>query len=123
MSIEESAEGKVSAQYPSIRGDTNLGEMRSLDGEDVFNFALKDALIGAVLVDRRTGFKLMNPAFCQMLGYTEAELQGKSFADILHPEDHEKSGVLSYLLSRGVYRFKKRFVGKSGAPLWVSLTI
>lgn len=127
MSIEQSAEGKVSTQYSSTLRtliESTLSEMRSHDGEEVFNFILRDAPIGAVLVDRRTGFKLANAALCQMLGYTESELQGKSFADILHPEDYEKSVVLAYLLTQGqVCHFKKRFVGKSGAPLWVSLTI
>src|SRR5260370_34298677 len=127
MSIEQSAEGKVSTQYSSTLRtliELTLSEMRSHDGEEEFNFILRDAPIGAVLVDRRTGFKLANAALCQMLGYTESELQGKGFAAILHPEDYERSVVLAYLLTQGQFcHFKKRIVGRAGTPLWVSLAI
>src|SRR5260370_40446834 len=103
MSIEQSAEGKVSTQYSSTLRtliESTLNEMRSHDGGEVFNFILRDAPIGAVLVDPRTGFKLANAALCQTLGYRESEVQGESFADILHPEDYQTSAARPYLLTQ-----------------------
>jgi len=32
---------------------------------------------------------LLNQPFCEILGYTQAELRGKTFLDVTHPDDRE----------------------------------
>jgi diguanylate cyclase (GGDEF)-like protein/PAS domain S-box-containing protein len=62
---------------------------------------------------------------CNLLGYTEQELVGKSIADITHEEDKEKSRKFSKQLFTGstpVVRFKKRYIRKNGEILWVNIT-
>jgi PAS domain S-box-containing protein len=43
------------------------------------------------LVSPEGGFIRTNQAFCSMLGYDEDELAGKSYRDITHPDDVERS--------------------------------
>ncbi|MCP4754252.1 MAG: PAS domain S-box protein, partial [Proteobacteria bacterium] len=39
------------------------------------------------IVYQNDGFKYINPYTCRTLGYSEAELIGRSFADFVHPDD------------------------------------
>jgi PAS domain S-box-containing protein len=67
----------------------------------------------------------VNKAFCRMLGYTEAELTGRSFVGITHPEDVEKDTHLAKEVFAGQipsYRLEKRYIKKSGDVLEAHLT-
>jgi PAS domain S-box len=35
----------------------------------------------------------VNQKLCDMVGYTESELIGKTFADVTHPDDLDVTGV------------------------------
>ena len=70
-------------------------------------------------------FRAVNPALCAMLGYTEAELIGRSFLDVVHPDDrelcadcqiaHRRDGAANPV-GGAVFR-------KSGDPLWVNVNV
>lgn len=63
-------------------------------------------------------------AFCELLGYTEAELLNLRFADVTHPEDRERGQDLLEQLLSGKTRnieFEKRYVCKDGRAVWVYL--
>ncbi len=80
---------------------------------------------GMGLVKPDATFIAVNKVLCDLLGYTEQELIGKSAVDITHEEDKEKSRKFSRQLFAGttpVVRFKKRYVRKNGDILWVNIT-
>ncbi len=52
-----------------------------------FRSAFEYAAIGMVLGDTDGGCLAANRAFCEMVGYSEAELQQLEFATITHPAD------------------------------------
>ena len=54
-----------------------------IDYELFFNYSL-DMFIVAGLDGY---FKRVNPAFCNMLGYTESLLLSQPYLDIVHPDD------------------------------------
>src|SRR3954454_8314179 len=45
------------------------------------------APIGMALADLTGRFFRVNPAFCAMLGYSDDEMVGRTFAEFTHPDD------------------------------------
>lgn len=67
----------------------------------------------------------VNPAFARMLDYSERELVGKSYEEITYEEDRRKSrDSFSRLFTDdpGYQDVIKRYMKKSGSPIWVQLT-
>ena len=60
------------------------------------------------------------PALCEMLGYTADELIGRSFLDVVHPDDRDQCAALGQALIDGSapqIQIEERFVRKSGDAL------
>ena len=68
-------------------------------------------------------FLFANQAFCDMLGYSEAELVGRSLWEISHPADIAKNRRLfERLASDGEpYQLEKRLLRRNGTIVWVSV--
>lgn len=81
--------------------------------------------VGQVLADPASErFVAVNRAFCQMLGYTEAELLARSVGEISHPEDATIfSAAYPRMLSGEVAEYKtdKRYLHKDGRVVWVAI--
>jgi PAS domain S-box-containing protein len=68
----------------------------------------------------------MNQTFCDILGYTSAELEQKNFWDITHPDDRARDVELQTQFVSGVidyYTLEKRFIRKDSSVIWVKLTL
>jgi diguanylate cyclase (GGDEF)-like protein/PAS domain S-box-containing protein len=68
----------------------------------------------------------VNPAFCQLLGYTESELRSLSVFDITHPDDVPKTqDVLRRMMAGEApgFRFEKRFLRKDGQLVWSDVNV
>ena len=68
----------------------------------------------------------VNPALARMLGRTEAELIGCSFAEVSHPEDAVIGQALWDEVVRGErdhYQVEKRYLRKDGGIVWANLTV
>ena len=68
----------------------------------------------------------VNQTFCQLVGYSEAELLQLSFQHITHPDDVAPDvALLEQTLSgqRSSYSLQKRYRHKSGHLVWVQLTV
>ncbi|MCH8494507.1 MAG: PAS domain S-box protein, partial [Balneolales bacterium] len=69
-------------------------------------------------------FKKVNPAFCQILGYTEQELLTTPFVEFVYTADKENT-LGEYEVAndgRGNSYFENRYVHKSGKIIWLSWT-
>lgn len=81
--------------------------------------------VGQAEVDPHTGrFVAVNKRLCEITGYDEKELLGKTFADITHPEDRETDRARFFQALAGTdgeYVGVKRYVRKDGAIRWVEL--
>ena len=67
-----------------------------------------------------------NPAFQQILGYTDEELQNRSFTEFTHSDDRiESLKLLQELLlgQRTHFSLEKRYVQKDGCIVWVNASV
>ena len=95
------------------------------ESEEKFGNIFKNDGIGksVTLLD---GTMNMNPAFCQMLGYTLAELTHEKWQNITHPDDIELSeNQLKQLRSgeKESVRFIKRYLKKDGSIIWADTNV
>ncbi|MEO1351367.1 MAG: PAS domain S-box protein [Cyanobacteria bacterium J06635_15] len=82
--------------------------------------------VGINQADPSGRFIAANQAFCDMLGYTEAELFQLTYWNLTHPEDIEKNKVTYEQLLAGQIPFRlyeKRYRHKKGHYLWVEIAI
>jgi diguanylate cyclase (GGDEF)-like protein/PAS domain S-box-containing protein len=94
--------------------------------EDRFRAVFQNAGVGVVLSEVDGRFVQANPAFCAMVGYTEAELVGMRFHDITHPEDVARNDALRDEMRAGTresYHLTKRYLSKDGRVVWGRLTV
>ena len=70
--------------------------------------------------------RLVNDRFCEILGYSRAEMLGKTFLEITHP-DHRAAcfhAIHELLAGETVsYSTEKRFLHKDGATVWARVNV
>src|SRR3981081_1515816 len=88
------------------------------ESEDRLRRAFESARTGFAIVGRDECIRAVNRSLCDMLGYAEAELVGRTFPAHTHPDDlAQGAAVLSQLLDGQVdsARFEKRYIHKDGS--------
>ena len=94
--------------------------------EEVFRKIFEDAPIGIDLANlENRQLVQVNKAYCEMLGYTESELLGKTFIDLVHPEDIEQNMQGALALERQEirsYQVEKRLITGTGKIVWANVT-
>jgi PAS domain S-box-containing protein len=96
------------------------------ESEESFRKAFQFSAIGMALVGLDGHWLKVNDSLCQIVGYSEQELLGKTFQDITHPEDIQSDlGYLSQLLAGKIdhYRKEKRYFHKDGHVVWIRLSV
>ena len=91
---------------------------------DHFRATFEHAPVGMALADMEGRYQQVNPAFCQLLGRTAADLVGRSLTEVAHPEDGGLS--LDYhrrLMRQEItsYQLEQRYVRSDGASVWARL--
>ncbi|WP_404299681.1 EAL domain-containing protein [Alicycliphilus denitrificans] len=107
--------------------DVELSGMALRESEARFRAVFNQAAVGMAQVDLNTD-RLMrtNQRFCDMLGYTEQELQQLRFQDITDPEDLSTGLALMERLHAGKlgdFRMEKRYRRKDGSVVWGDLMV
>jgi PAS domain S-box-containing protein len=69
-------------------------------------------------------FKRVNPAVCNVLGYTEEELLSKPINHFQHPDDREitRKNREPILHGKPLTNFENRYITKQGAVVWFAWT-
>nr|WP_321411399.1 PAS domain S-box protein [uncultured Carboxylicivirga sp.] len=101
-------------------------EQQLFETEFRFNKLYENGPFGMVTADKEFRFKKVNPAFCEIMMYSETELQQFTFKDVSHPDDLPKDLFnLRKLINKEieVYRTEKRYIRKDGEIIWGSLTL
>jgi PAS domain S-box-containing protein len=128
--------------YSTFRGDyDNNGDLISIVGtvlditerkqaedalresEDKFKYIFDHSVIGKSIT-LPSGEIQVNKAFCDMLGYTSAELTKARWQDISYRDDIEKTEKIMQSLIAGEkdsVRFIKRYLHKNGSVVWTDV--
>jgi PAS domain S-box-containing protein len=96
------------------------------ESEQRFRRVFEQSPLGKAIAGLDFRFREVNPALCAMLDYTQDELIGRSFLEMVHPDDRENCGQMGKALVNGEIpqiQLEERFLRKSGEPLWVNLNV
>jgi PAS domain S-box-containing protein len=90
--------------------------------EERFRVIVNQATAGITLSDLTGQFLLVNQRFCDIVGYSMAELLQKRKQDITHPDDQSRNAELfQRLVTQGQeFVIDKRYIRKDGSEVWVS---
>lgn len=66
-------------------------------------------------------FRLVNPAFTAVLGYTSEELTSQQFLNLVHPDDRDRTSaeIVSLSIETPTERFVNRYRCKDGSYRWL----
>ncbi|MEH1810920.1 MAG: PAS domain S-box protein [Nostoc sp.] len=100
-------------------------EVALRESEERFRAMFNQAAVGITLVGLDGRFLQINPALCEITGYSHEELIQMNFQDITHPDDLEVDWenarrVIAKEISG--YSLEKRYIRKDGSIVWVNLT-
>jgi diguanylate cyclase (GGDEF)-like protein/PAS domain S-box-containing protein len=96
------------------------------ESEQRFRKSFDDAAVGVALVAPNGRFLQTNRSLCEMLGYPEQELLGKTFQDITHPDDLDADLDHLHRMLGGeirTYQTEKRYLHKEGHVIWGLLSV
>jgi diguanylate cyclase (GGDEF)-like protein/PAS domain S-box-containing protein len=94
--------------------------------ESRFRALFDNAGTGVILSDAGGAYIHCNPAFCSMVGYSDAELQTMTYRDITHPDDIDAHIKMRDDMMAGrtdSYELTKRYIRRDGAVVWARLTV
>ncbi|WP_104656361.1 ATP-binding protein [Ralstonia insidiosa] len=86
----------------------------------------ENAPVGILVLHAHGRYLMANPAFQNMVGYSNQELAERRAFDITHPDDRLLTQEHIDLLVRGdrdKVRFQKRYVDRSGKVVWTDMSV
>jgi diguanylate cyclase (GGDEF)-like protein/PAS domain S-box-containing protein len=96
------------------------------ESEERFRRTFELAGVGVAHIGPDRRFQRVNRRFCEILGYPEGELIGRTGREISHPEDLDAMNAQRPDLYAGkieAARGEKRYVRKDGSVVWVAYTL
>ena len=95
--------------------------------EQQFRQIFEHASLGLSLINFQTHqFIQVNPAYYQLLGYSESEIASLTFDKITHPDDLGQDLHYMEQINQGKidsFRLEKRYLRKNGEVMWGNLTL
>ena len=95
------------------------------ESEERFRALVSQTTAGIAESSLEGRFTFVNPRFCEMLGYSEQELLGKTIFELTYRDDRDENKRLFERLAQEgePYQLEKRFVRRDGSLLWVSVSV
>ncbi|TMC82436.1 MAG: PAS domain S-box protein [Chloroflexi bacterium] len=106
--------------------DRRRAEEAEQETETRFRILFEQAQAGMAFTSLDGHITTVNPAFCELVGYSEAELRTLSLLDITHPDDVAALQDAMHAMLAGDEegrRIEKRYTRKNGEHVWVDLTM
>jgi PAS domain S-box-containing protein len=105
--------------------EMKIAQQALRESEEQFRTSFELAAVGQAQVNPFTGrFERLNQKFCEIVGYSEEELQSMTPADITHPDDRQPYVDIYPRFLRGEieeFIIEKRYVRKDRKIVWVSV--
>jgi PAS domain S-box-containing protein len=95
------------------------------ESEERFRAIVNQATAGIVRKDTDGKLMFVNQAFCEMLGYTESELVGKTIWQLTYNQDvEENKRLFERMMAEGAsFQLEKRLIRRDGSILWVNVSV
>lgn len=96
------------------------------ESEEHFRSTFEQAAVGMAHASLDGDFLRVNSKLCDIIGYSEDEIIGKNFRDIIEPDEIDKHIEITQELLSGKIKFYSieiLFATKSGGNVWVNLTV
>jgi diguanylate cyclase (GGDEF)-like protein/PAS domain S-box-containing protein len=104
-----------------------LAEEELRESESQLRVLFEQMAVGVARIETPTGkFVQINQKYCDIVGYSRAEMESLDFQSITHPQDLQADlGNMERLKSGEIQNFtmEKRYVHKNGSIVWVTLTV
>jgi two-component system, sensor histidine kinase and response regulator len=103
-----------------------LAEQRLKESEERFRTTFEQAAVGICHLTLGGALIRINRRYCEILGYSQEELLGKTLEGIIHPEDlAAERACVGRLLAREVdnYSLELRLSRKDDSLVWVNLSM
>ncbi|MBG1267059.1 PAS domain S-box protein [Nostoc sp. WHI] len=101
-------------------------EVALRESEERFRAMFNQAAVGITLITFDGQFLQINPALCDITGYSYEELIQMNFQEISHPDDLQVNWENARrVLAREIsgYSIEKRYIRKDASIVWVNLTL
>jgi len=111
---------------PLPAGETNAVCPPEHELNERYRMVFEQGSMGMITVGTNGRFLSANKYFCDLIGYTEQELQKLVFKDITHPESVARDmEALRKLLANEIsfYKTEKRYVRKNKELVWVRISV
>jgi len=118
-------EGDTPAQFVALVTDITerkRSQERLRASEERFRKVFENAAMGIAIADPDGRVRQVNPAFSNLLGYSEDELLGVHFSQLVHPDDRSANmAAVAQLKEEQLpfFEIENRYVTKGGEPVWV----
>jgi PAS domain S-box-containing protein len=119
--LEERRSPLLKPYLSPLLADSHQLSLAALQAEGVDRFfAVSPGLLCVAGFDGY--FKLLNPAWEKVLGYSIDELCSKPQIDLVHPDDRQKATdeALEICAGQTVFRYKNRYCCKDGSYRWLA---
>ena len=101
-------------------------ERAAKESEERFSATFNQAAVGLAHLAPDGRWLRVNQKLCDIVGYTQDELLTLTFQDITHPDDIDRDLDKARQMLAGtiaVYAMEKRYIRKTGEPIWINLTM
>ena len=110
----------------SDRKHFHLAEQAMLDSEVIYRAVWENSPAGICLTDKDGIYHYVNPAYCRMYGYSEEELLGHCYTDLISPKKNDGNPLENYNRAFELGKItppgKTQFIKKNGEKIWIQFT-
>lgn len=112
------------ASHVAVMTERQRAERELRISEERFRGMFLHSAVGIAQTSVDGKWLLSNKRFCEVLGYTQAELQEKTVLDVTHPDDRTDYRTVRERLVAGEissWSNERRYIRKDGAIVWARL--
>ena len=106
--------------------DRLMAETALRESEEQFRVTFEQAAVGIGHIDLDGRFLRLNQKFCEITGYSHAEIKMLTLEDIVHPdhlENHLDTAQRLVATEMPTYTAEERYLHKDGREIWVNSTV